>query len=71
MSRGSGTREATEERFAQRAARVRGQRARRWLVLLLVIALGYGALAAGVAAGRRHMPTAFAEALGESEPQSP
>lgn len=42
MSRGSGTREATEERFAQRAARVRGQRARRWLVLLLVVALVIG-----------------------------
>ena len=42
MSRGSGTREATEERFAQRAARVRGQRARRWLVLLLVIGLLVG-----------------------------
>lgn len=39
MSRGSGTRAATEERFAQRAAQARGQRVRRWLVGLLVVAL--------------------------------
>lgn len=39
MSRGSGTREATEERFAQRAARARGERVRRWLTGLLVVAL--------------------------------
>lgn len=38
----SGTREATERRFAERAARARGSRARRWLVGLLVIALALG-----------------------------
>lgn len=45
MSRGSGTREATQERFAERAASARAQRVRRWLVGLLVlvvlIALGW------------------------------
>lgn len=39
MSRGSGTREATEERFAERAAAVRRQRLRQWLVGMLVLAL--------------------------------
>lgn len=38
MSRGSGTREATEERFAERAAHARAQRLRRWLAGLLVVA---------------------------------
>lgn len=44
MSRASGTREATEERFAERAARVRGQRVRRWLtgVLVIVVLVGLG-----------------------------
>lgn len=37
MSRGSGTREATEERFAERAAMVRAHRVRRWAVALLVV----------------------------------
>lgn len=39
MSRGSGTRAATEERFAERAAQVRSQRLRRWLIGLVVVAL--------------------------------
>ncbi|WP_277455190.1 FtsQ-type POTRA domain-containing protein [Janibacter sp. DB-40] len=39
----SGTREATERRFVERAAQARGQRLRRWLVALLVVA-GLGAL---------------------------
>lgn len=34
----SGTREATERRFVERAAQARGQRLRRWLVALLVVA---------------------------------
>lgn len=44
MSRGSGTREATEQRFAERAAQARGQRLRRGLVglLCLVLVLGLG-----------------------------
>lgn len=42
MSRGSGTREATEERFAERAAHARGQRARRWLGVVLALALVVG-----------------------------
>lgn len=42
MSRGprsSGTRDATERRFAERAARARGVLIRRWIVGLLVVAL--------------------------------
>lgn len=35
----SGTREATERRFVERAAQARGQRLRRWLVVLLVLVL--------------------------------
>ena len=42
MSRASGTREATEERFAERAAHARGQRVRRWLTGLLVIVVLVG-----------------------------
>lgn len=42
MSRGSGTREATEERFAERAAHARVQRVRRWLVGLLVVVVLLG-----------------------------
>ncbi|KRE38337.1 hypothetical protein ASG73_05130 [Janibacter sp. Soil728] len=42
MSRGSGTREATEERFAERAAQVRAHRVRRWAVGLLVVAVLLG-----------------------------
>lgn len=36
---GNGTRAATERRFAQRATRAKGARARRWLLGLLVIAV--------------------------------
>ncbi len=42
MSRGSGTREATEERFAERAAQARAQRVRRWLVGLLTVVVLLG-----------------------------
>ncbi|HBO55002.1 cell division protein FtsQ/DivIB [Janibacter terrae] len=42
MTRGSGTREATEQRFAERAAQARGQRLRRWLVVMLCIAVVLG-----------------------------
>lgn len=42
---GSGTREATEQRFLARAAQIRGRRARRWLIglatLAVVAALGW------------------------------
>lgn len=38
----SGTREATERRFVERAARARGLRLRRWLVALLVVAVLVG-----------------------------
>lgn len=41
MSR-SGTKDATERRFAERAAQARGVRARRWLVGVLVIAVVAG-----------------------------
>ncbi|HIZ98521.1 MAG TPA: FtsQ-type POTRA domain-containing protein [Candidatus Janibacter merdipullorum] len=41
----SGTRKATEQRFAERAAQARGQRWRRWLVgslvVVLLVAIGY------------------------------
>ena len=37
MSRGSGTREATEERFAERAAHARTQRVRRWLLVVVAV----------------------------------
>lgn len=39
MSRRSGTRSATEQRFAERAALARGRRLRQWLVLSLALAL--------------------------------
>lgn len=42
MSRGSGTREATQERFAERAAQARGRRVRRWLTLLAALAVIVG-----------------------------
>ncbi|WP_338751626.1 cell division protein FtsQ/DivIB [Janibacter alittae] len=38
----SGTREATERRFVERAARARGQRLRRWLLTLVVVAVLVG-----------------------------
>lgn len=44
----SGTRDATERRFAERASRARGVRVRRWLVGLLVLAV---VVAAGWALG--------------------
>lgn len=39
---GSGTRAATERRFVERAARARGERLRRWLIVLLAIAVAAG-----------------------------
>ena len=39
---GSGTREATERRFVERAAQARGQRLKRWLVGLIVLSVVIG-----------------------------